>query len=306
VTVAHLGQSGLGLPSREYYLADGVQDEAYRRAYARYADRLLELAAADGALPVGSATARAALEPASRAALVARVLAFETDLARACAPAASLRDPDVYYRPQPSLAALQGLTDGGEIRPSAEGGGGSTQLFRWETFVEAYHGRGRDRPALPSPIVLSGEGYFRDLFSTAVRNASVCTLVAYLQLTVLQEYAHHLSAPYASWLRVAPIKHGHSPIQHGRFSIKNGQFPIKHGHHLNASYVSWLRVAPALCASSAPWPPPSCLEAWGVSTPPNAHPRQGSSDATGSQRGLLEGSPKTRALLCTDRPCRIT
>jgi len=88
--VVHLGQSGLGLPSRDYYL-DKPAEDPYLRAYSRLLERLLELAAADGTLPTSSA----AIDPTRRAELVRDVLAFETSLALASLPSAALRDPAV-------------------------------------------------------------------------------------------------------------------------------------------------------------------------------------------------------------------
>lgn len=193
--VVHVGQSGLGLPSREYYLHK-TADDPYLRAYTTFCERLLELAATDGALPAGSQSAVAALDPLRRSSLVQEVLAFETALAHAYVPMAVLRDPAEYYQPVASLDELQLLTDDG-----AQAG-----LFRWMAFVNAYYGgdhagvegigRGDVRVALPSPLVVSGSSYFERVFSSVVASTKISTVVAYLQLQVLQDYAHHLSRRY--------------------------------------------------------------------------------------------------------------
>jgi predicted metalloendopeptidase len=222
-------QSGLGLPSPEYYKKSPT-DDPYLRAYATYLDRLLELAAADGALP--AATAATTSHRVPRAALVRAALAFETEMAAVFVPKAELRDPKVYYEPVPSLHVLQELTDG-ESGP---------RLFRWQTFVEAYYAGGlppgdgiqeggaarREGPGvphggsappegtripaggsalrtgipgggqspLPRPLVLSGRGYLSRVFNSVVKKSNVSAVQVYLQLQVLQEYARHLSDGY--------------------------------------------------------------------------------------------------------------
>lgn len=207
-------QSGLGLPSPEYY-KKSPRDDPYLRAYTSYLDRLLALAAADGALP--PATADSARHPVRRAALVRAALAFETELAAAFVPKAELRDPKAYYEPVPSLRDLQRLTDGRQ----------GPRLFRWETFANAYYAGGSlagtgipeggdaegsgipeggsappdgvlegGSARLPSPLVLSGSVYLSRVFTSVVVRTNVSTVVAYLQLQVLQEYARHLSDGY--------------------------------------------------------------------------------------------------------------
>jgi putative endopeptidase len=92
VNVLGVGQGGLGLPDRAYYLED-------RNAEARqaYRDYLVELGTLSGA------------SPESAQADADAVLAFETELARLARPRAELRDPEVSYNPM-DREGLQALT----------------------------------------------------------------------------------------------------------------------------------------------------------------------------------------------------
>ncbi len=55
-------------------------------------------------------------------------------------------------------------------------------------------------------------------------------------------------------------------------------------------------MAPALCASNAPWPRLSCLEAWGLVHTPRRAPSAAQMPRE-AQRRPLKGSPRTRASL---------
>src|SRR5262249_45750903 len=76
----HLGQGGLGLPDRDYYLKESFAKP--REAYTNHIARMLVMAGDDSA----EATAEAAT-----------VLDLETQLAKACKPRADLRDPVANY-----------------------------------------------------------------------------------------------------------------------------------------------------------------------------------------------------------------
>ena len=83
-TVAALGQGGLGLPDREYYLNDDSASVKLRDTYRAHVARTLEL--------LGATPAKAA--DASK-----RVLALETSLAKAAMPLEEQRDPKKIYHP---------------------------------------------------------------------------------------------------------------------------------------------------------------------------------------------------------------
>ncbi len=76
VKIARLGQGGLGMPDRDYYLDTSPDAEALRQAYVEHVALMLET--------VGEKDA---------AGMAAKVLAFETQLAQASMPRAELRDP---------------------------------------------------------------------------------------------------------------------------------------------------------------------------------------------------------------------
>ncbi|MEP7087873.1 MAG: M13 family metallopeptidase [Gemmatimonadota bacterium] len=84
LTVAALGQSGLGLPDREYYLSDDSASVKLRESYRAHIARTLRL--------LGGTPARAA-DAAQR------VLALETSLAKAAMPLEEQRDPKNIYHP---------------------------------------------------------------------------------------------------------------------------------------------------------------------------------------------------------------
>jgi predicted metalloendopeptidase len=76
----HLGQGGLGLPDRDYYLKESFVKQ--REAYTNHIARMLVMVGEDSA----EATAEAAT-----------ILDLETQLAKACKPRADLRDPVANY-----------------------------------------------------------------------------------------------------------------------------------------------------------------------------------------------------------------
>ena len=88
-----LYQSGLGMPDRDYYTEQGPAADSLRTAYIQHIARLLTLAGQD------AATAAADAE---------RVLALETELAKASTRREALRDPSATDHPM-SLAELHDL-----------------------------------------------------------------------------------------------------------------------------------------------------------------------------------------------------
>ena len=84
LTVAALGQGGLGLPDREYYLNDDSASVKLRDAYRTHVARELQLL---GDSPSASADA------------AKRILALETQLAKAAMPLEMQRDPKNIYHP---------------------------------------------------------------------------------------------------------------------------------------------------------------------------------------------------------------
>jgi len=88
----YLGQGGLGLPDRDYYLKPDFAEQ--RKAYTDYATKLLTLIGWDD--PAGTAS---------------RIVAFETQIAQDSWDKAKLRDPTTQYNPK-SPAELAALAPG--------------------------------------------------------------------------------------------------------------------------------------------------------------------------------------------------
>jgi len=89
--VVFVGQSGLGMPDRDYYLREEKEIVATREAYKKYLAQMLVLAGVDGAPSRADA-----------------IFAAEHDIAVASWPAADRRDADRTYNPTtiPDLAKL--------------------------------------------------------------------------------------------------------------------------------------------------------------------------------------------------------
>ena len=81
-TIAQIGQAGLGLPDRDYYVKTDSASEATRKAYVDHVSRMLRLAGSDSATAAGEA---------------ARVMALETALAQASMTQEAQRDPEAVY-----------------------------------------------------------------------------------------------------------------------------------------------------------------------------------------------------------------
>jgi len=98
VTYAVLGQGGLGLPDREYYLNDDSSSVKLRDAYRAHVANEMKLL---GDSPTAAADA------------ATRILALETSLAKASMPLEMRREPKNIYHPMSldSLAKLAGAVD---------------------------------------------------------------------------------------------------------------------------------------------------------------------------------------------------
>jgi putative endopeptidase len=94
-----VGQSGLGMPDREYYLVDNERNTTIRQAYVTYLETLLRLAGNPD--PAGGAR---------------RVLAFETEMARVQWDRTRNRDRNATYNPT-AVRDLQARTPGFQWAP---------------------------------------------------------------------------------------------------------------------------------------------------------------------------------------------
>ena len=167
VNKVHIGQDGLGLGSRDYYLGKDPYSDPYLVAYHRYLDKLLELS---------SSILPQAADPSYRNATAHSVIAFETAIAAAQLPSAVLRNPAVSYNAW-TRAQLQN-----ETGPN----------FFWGAYQNALYSdvRGPGQ-SVPEPIIVDAPPYYRSLFGI-VELTPVPTVMAYLQLMWLANSASSL------------------------------------------------------------------------------------------------------------------
>ena len=90
----NLGQSGLGMPDRDYYLKNDKEIVATREAYKKYLEQMLAIAGVKDVAP-----------------RAARVYALELALAKVSWPVADRRDADKIYNPMP-FSQLKQLAPG--------------------------------------------------------------------------------------------------------------------------------------------------------------------------------------------------
>jgi putative endopeptidase len=110
-TIAHLGQGGLTLPDRDYYLKTDAKSAEIREKYVAHIQKMFEL--------TGHQTARAAAEAKA-------VMALETALAKVSADRVSLRDPQKRYHTT-TVAALATLAPAFDWQAFLKGEGVSVE-----------------------------------------------------------------------------------------------------------------------------------------------------------------------------------
>ncbi|WP_170150031.1 M13 family metallopeptidase [Kushneria sinocarnis] len=149
--VTYLSQMSLGLPTRDYYLEQQPRFREIRHAYVDYIARLLRLA--DQPHPEGSAR---------------RILALETEMARAEWPPAKQRNRSLTYNPiQPDQLALY-----------APG-------FPWQSWLEASGLAGQDKLVLRENDAIRG---LARIYATT----PLSTLKAYLSFRLLSANSDYL------------------------------------------------------------------------------------------------------------------
>lgn len=116
----YLGQAGLGLPDREYYLGDDPKLAEHRQQYQALIEQVLGLA------EVADAKARAQ-----------RIMAFETELARVHWPIERRRDAEANYNPKTKA----------ELIKYAPG-------FDWQAFLDASEVGGRENFVVRTPTAV--------------------------------------------------------------------------------------------------------------------------------------------------------
>ncbi|MBR7778458.1 M13 family metallopeptidase [Undibacterium rugosum] len=152
-----LGQSGLGLPNRDYYLKqDEVRNQEISSRYLSHVSKILQLS--------GDAEADAHAQA---------ILALETDLAAIQWSNVENRDPVRTYN-KLSLAELRALT------PSLD----------WASYLKASHaGAGLQQVLVQQPSYLRG-------LNTVLNKHSLASWKAYLRWQLLNTYSPHLSQAF--------------------------------------------------------------------------------------------------------------
>jgi len=157
MVIAGMGQGGLGLPDRDYYLRDDEASKSLREKYVAHVARMFELA---GSSPDGAR---------DRAQAVMRI---ELALAKGSKSAADLRDPVANYHKMP-LSELAKLT------PHLD----------WVPF---FAGIGLDAPA----SLDVGQPDFVKALDAQVAAAPVDDWKAYFEWHLLHDNARYLSTPF--------------------------------------------------------------------------------------------------------------
>jgi putative endopeptidase len=156
--VAHLEQSDLGLPDRDYYLKDDAHFQAIRTAYREHIVKLLSLAG----------------EPSPQAGADA-IIALETALARLQWTRVANRDPLKTYNKR-DIAALPALVANDD----------------WSSYLSA---GGVD--AQTHTLIVAQPSYF-DGVGGVLREVPLTTWQAYLAYNLLSAYAPYLPAPFVA------------------------------------------------------------------------------------------------------------
>jgi putative endopeptidase len=141
-TIAVVGQNGIGLPEKDYYLRPGAKDEEIRKQYVQHVANMLKL--------LGSSEPQAASEAAA-------IMKLETALAKVSLDVTSQRDPHNVYHMMP-IKDLQSLTP----------------VFNWEHFYPA-----SGSPQVAEINVAEPE-FFQGM-NQVIRETDLSTIQAYLR-----------------------------------------------------------------------------------------------------------------------------
>ncbi|MDE3198246.1 MAG: M13 family metallopeptidase [Acidobacteriota bacterium] len=157
-TIGQLGQGGLGMPDRDFYLKTDAKSLEILAKYQEHVGKMFEL--------LGHDPAKAAVEAKA-------VVSIETALAKASYDRVSLRDPQKRYNRR-TLADLDSLS------PS----------FDWSAYLKALSLSIRDLNV--------GQPDFVKGFGAEVSNTSLGDIRTYLDWRVLEHAAPALSTPFAT------------------------------------------------------------------------------------------------------------
>ncbi|HEV7178859.1 MAG TPA: M13 family metallopeptidase [Candidatus Baltobacteraceae bacterium] len=152
LNIAQVGQSGLGLPDRDYYLKTDAKSKAIQQAYVAHMTTMFGL--------IGEAPAQAAADAQT-------VMDMETSLAKNQKSRVEERDPKAIYNPT-DLAGLE------KMAPN----------FDWASFMS---GSG----VTPSAINVAEPSYF-EAFSTQLATWTPAQIQTYLRWHVVHAFAYAL------------------------------------------------------------------------------------------------------------------
>ncbi len=155
----NLGQGGLGMPDRDYYLSQDAAIVKTRTAYRKYLADMMQLAG------LSDAEARAD-----------RVLALETEIAKVSWTRADRRDADKIYNPMPASALKTLAPD-----------------FAWDAFLDQPEGAiPLKKPDGSERFVIVAEKSAFGPLATIFRNTPVSTWRDYLTVHYLRSFSSYL------------------------------------------------------------------------------------------------------------------
>ncbi len=155
--IAVVGQGGLGMPEKDYYLRTGAKDEALRQQYVAHIAKMLTLAGSSPEQAQKDATA---------------VMAMETAFAKASMGVTEMRDPEKIYHLQPIETFLRSMP--GVDFDAFEEGIGSPRVSELNNSTPAFF-----------PAMLD-----------AVQATDLGTLKAYMRYHLLTTAASRLPKPF--------------------------------------------------------------------------------------------------------------
>ena len=155
--VANLDQGGMGLPGRDFYLADSPRMKEAREKYRQHVEKLFRLA--------GASEKRATTDAAA-------VMRIETAFARAAMDVVKRRDP----------ANVNNVRSLAEVQAAAPS-------FDWKAYLAAIHS------PTPKHLIVSTPDFLRALDQT-IKKESLEAWKAYLRSWTLHGHAKYLSKPF--------------------------------------------------------------------------------------------------------------
>ena len=202
--ILYLQQAGLGLPDRDYYLADDPKMEANRQAYRVYLQKMLELA--------GNKQAKSQAE---------KIWALELELARAHWTRAETRDREKAYNKYPAaeLGKLAPAFDWPALFEGLGTAGSGAVIVRQPSFVQAMSAVMEKTPLATWKIYL--EWRLLDGYAPLLSEPFVTTHFAFHGATL-----SGIQTNEERWKRGAR-RHGRGAGGGGRPALRRETFPAR-------------------------------------------------------------------------------